>query len=499
MAIASGAVSPLRSLRCSLLCRLRGGAAVADDDCAGGSASSCEEGGGRNTACAKGIAASCRMCRGRALSLGLALLAAAALCSWNPGGPMEAPGAVLPKAEGTWVQNKHEIKMEGFGRELPAVSLVEGFELLERKRRAGLSPVAEQFKRMESFEDDAIYAAADTDNSIDTKTVEYVITLAKCGIAVDQAVFALASSALAAESASRFCENETGGDHLYCGSAITSVLTNLGWMTSYLFYAPAFCGVQDLAVSWCGGDWAWFTSNAGSLTSSGLAVGNDCQKPPHHAKTDAPTPIPTWQTPTPHPTWQTPTPRPTWQTPTPRPTYAPTPRPTWRMPTPSPTWRVPTPHPTWRQRSTFRSATRAESPTSRPTSRRQRVSPDSRRLHAHRSGRPHDLASCATSVNSVVMAISNEVFNGWSTHKVCKSLRPDSPPELRGLCAAGIIGLTSFSTDMTSTASAMAGSCPRHGSLTSYCVSDLSGMVSTLFSYGAWASTIQHDCKEVWR
>merc|ERR1719394_2083501 len=65
-------------------------------------------------------------------------------------------------------------------------------------------------------------------------------------------------------------------DRLSCGSDITGIVTNLGWMTSYLFYIPAFCGFQDIVASWCGGDWAWFFSNAGSLTSTSLAAATDC-------------------------------------------------------------------------------------------------------------------------------------------------------------------------------------------------------------------------------
>eukprot|EP00928_Gymnodinium_smaydae_P045610 TRINITY_DN30380_c0_g2_i1.p1 TRINITY_DN30380_c0_g2~~TRINITY_DN30380_c0_g2_i1.p1 ORF type:complete len:511 (-),score=98.01 TRINITY_DN30380_c0_g2_i1:41-1573(-) len=422
------------------------------------------------------------------------------------------------------------------------VSLNEGFEMLESRRRAGLSPVHEQFKRLETFEDDAIYAAADEGPQIPPpESDEFKITVAKCALSVDQAVFALLSASLGAEAASRACVNRTAEDDLTCGSDIAGILSNVGWMTSYLFYAPAFCGFQDIVASWCGGDWAWFFANAGSMTSSALGAAVDCQ---HHNTT----PI---QPVTPR--------RLRWQQDAARSSedpYALTEDMAWRLAelgtrkqvTIDDSMSVLQDVNDFMQqiRDRFKldgklSRRLAEMALKRPggipleTARRlaslggqmdslpddsddtlaqhlagrlasglyaetpeSAVAGTMRRLAAQRSGRPHDIVNCAFNVHGAAILMSNEVFNGWSTHKVCGAITPDAPAEISGLCAAGVIGLANFGFSATSTASTLAGTCPQNGSSKAYCVGDVTGMASTVLSYGSWAGTINHDCKDAW-
>jgi len=414
--------------------------------------------------------------------------------------------------------------------------LNEGFDMLEERRKAGYSPVHEQFRRMERSPEEVIYAATDDGPQIPPpESDEFKLTVAKCVLSVDQGVFALLSMALGAESASRACVNRTTTDDRVCGADVAGMIANLGWLTSYLFYAPAFCGFEDIVASWCGGDWAWFFANAGSLTSAALGASVDCMR------NNESIPV--------------------------------VPEPPRRL--------LPAQDP---YRLTEDMARRlADLGTRRPenleeglgmlqdthqmlkrlkrhygltgniarrlheialkvpggipveTARRlasigSRVAEGglpatdggldleqivgrlvhelstgglsaddaSRRLSAQRSGRPHDIVNCAFTVHSAANLIANEVFNGWSTHKVCSLIRPDSDAELRGLCAAGVIGLVSFGFDGTSIATTLAGTCPKNSSSVVYCIGDVTGMASTLMSYGSWASTITHDCKDAW-
>eukprot|EP00928_Gymnodinium_smaydae_P061200 TRINITY_DN45343_c0_g1_i1.p1 TRINITY_DN45343_c0_g1~~TRINITY_DN45343_c0_g1_i1.p1 ORF type:complete len:452 (+),score=106.98 TRINITY_DN45343_c0_g1_i1:96-1451(+) len=331
------------------------------------------------------------------------------------------------------------------------VSLDEGFEMLEKRRRAGLSPVHEKFRRMELFEDDAIYKVAD-EAPQEGSGLELGLTLAKCAIVLYEASLALMSIGAASESASRWCYDMKGFDNRICGASISSVLSNTAWMTSYLFYAPAFCGVQDIAASWCGGDMAWLFGNTGEVTAAALASSVDCKRIPF-------------------------------------PKLPPFEAPILRRRLSSAEDPAPPPE------------DEGEAPLKQPPMTMLNAS---RRLRRKRSGRPTEIVACAIIINRLITIATNQAANGLSTTKVCGALRPDTPPDIKGLCGAGIMGMMGAIPAFTAFSSRIAGACPKKGRFglsksakDAYCVGDVTGMVALMFSYGAWAGTITYDCKDL--
>eukprot|EP00928_Gymnodinium_smaydae_P015893 TRINITY_DN15907_c0_g1_i1.p1 TRINITY_DN15907_c0_g1~~TRINITY_DN15907_c0_g1_i1.p1 ORF type:complete len:393 (+),score=51.21 TRINITY_DN15907_c0_g1_i1:112-1290(+) len=335
--------------------------------------------------------------------------------------------------------------------ELKFVPVAEGFEMLDQRRVAGLSPVHERFRREEAFEEDAIYTMGAHEGGGGVPPPEsaaFKITVAKCALSVDEAVFGALSAALSIQAATKSCVNMSAAKRLVCGADISSVLSNFGWMTSYAFYAPAFCGFMDLVVSWCGGDMAWFFANAGSMTSDALGAAAECQNKHDHDL--GPLDVP-------H-------------------------RRLLDVRDPSHRRLLDVLDPSDQVLEELR-ATLAE------------LEEGKRRLSVGNHGRAHYAVECGFHVHDAAIVIVNFVFNAWSTRKVCKSLEPDSPSSIRGLCAAGVIGMVNFGMAMTSISSTLAATCPVNGSAIAFCVSDVTGMASTLLSYGSWGGTIQHDCE----